>query len=401
MMRQFMLKYCFLVISLVAIVSCRNDDAEEEPVVPTARAILFFIGADNTLSRYARLDIEELINGASSIPRDGKVLVFVDDWNDNPRIYEISRTRKDTVRLYTYPDAVCCADPTAMREVLQRMCALAPSPEYGVVMWSHGCGWIPGVHTHNSGPQKSIIFDGHGSSAESRTCKMGVEELADALSVMPKLSFLFFDACMMQGIEVAYALRNVTDYIIASPAEIPGEGATYDHMMERFFQKDSAATAIARQYYDDEMYTMAHRNTGGVVISVVETCRLERFAQVTKKLMDGAEPQLNDAQDYWRFCGRTSDYPDFYDIKGVMRQYAGSEHYGEWCALRDSIIVTSHATESWDSVCDGFAPLYRGKIKDMSDVCGVSIYVPQAKYGSYGRTWDQDIKQTEWWQAVM
>lgn len=398
MTRYSFLKNLFGVIVLVALASCKESEIADETPLPTTRAVFVYMGAENSLSRWAANDLEEMIEGASLIPRDAKLLVYVDDLRDNPRIYEISRMRKDTVRLYTYPNSKCSADPAEMREVFSRMKTLAPAPEYGVVIWSHGCGWLPGVHRHNNGPQKSVIYDGHGSTADSRTCKMGIEEFAEAMTVLPKLKFLFFDACLMQTIETDYALRDVADYIIASPAEIPGKGATYQRMFQHFFQKSFDPKAIAQQYYDDEKYAESHTGVGGVVISVVDTRQLEQFAQVTKKLVGGAELRVNDAQLYWLFCGKTVDYPDYYDMKGVMRQFAESEYYAEWCAQRDKTIIAFYATPTWDSVCDAFS---RGWITDMDDVCGVGIHIPQAKYGSAGRTWDDDIKQTEWWKAVM
>ena len=54
---------------------------------------------------------------------------------------------------------------------------------------------------------------------------MDIADLHAALQVAPDLDFLFFDACFMEAVEVAYALARLRNYLISSPTEIPGPGA--------------------------------------------------------------------------------------------------------------------------------------------------------------------------------
>lgn len=60
---------------------------------------------------------------------------------------------------------------------------------------------------------------------------MNIDDLHEALQVLPKLDFLLFDACFMESVEVAYALRDCGDYMISSPTEIPGVGAPYEDVV--------------------------------------------------------------------------------------------------------------------------------------------------------------------------
>ena len=48
---------------------------------------------------------------------------------------------------------------------------------------------------------------------------------------MPHFDFIMFDACFMMSVEVAYEVRNYTDYYIGSPTENPGPGAPYDKVV--------------------------------------------------------------------------------------------------------------------------------------------------------------------------
>ena len=48
----------------------------------------------------------------------------------------------------------------------------------------------------------------------------------------------------MQCVESAYALRGAVEWIIASLAEIPGNGALYSTLVPRFFQNDGTVEII-------------------------------------------------------------------------------------------------------------------------------------------------------------
>ena len=67
---------------------------------------------------------------------------------------------------------------------------------------------------------------------------MNISDLVTILSAdaVPHFDFVLFDACFMQSIEVAYALRNFTDYYIGSPTEIPGPGHAMMYLFLRCFR---------------------------------------------------------------------------------------------------------------------------------------------------------------------
>ena len=85
---------------------------------------------------------------------------------------------------------------------------------YGLVYWSHGDGWLPyplGTGTRWVGQDK-----GNGDN------RMNISEFVEILRTAPRFDFILFDACLMLSVEVAYELRDYTDYCIGSPTEIPG-----------------------------------------------------------------------------------------------------------------------------------------------------------------------------------
>ena len=53
----------------------------------------------------------------------------------------------------------------------------------------------------------------------------------------------------MQSVEVAYELRDCSEYFIGSPTEIPGPGAPYKGVVPEMFDETNLATNIAEAYY--------------------------------------------------------------------------------------------------------------------------------------------------------
>ena len=70
--------------------SCGSSDGPDEPPVekPT-RSVLVYMAANNNLSYYARVDLEEMKEGAKDIS-GGHLLVYYHRSNQDPRLIEIT-----------------------------------------------------------------------------------------------------------------------------------------------------------------------------------------------------------------------------------------------------------------------------------------------------------------------
>ena len=226
----------FLLLALLFLFSaCHPWDHPADDDTQLTRTVLVYMVAENSLSygNFHEQDLNELLTASGEIPSKCHLLVYVDD-TDTPRLYLVengSTSSKPRLLKQWTEDMNSCATET-LRQMMEIMTTLLPSKSYGLVFWSHGNAWLPGSRTAannrkapaslsapRSEPQRTIGIDNGGNSFSNTGSKMEISELAEVLSDFPKLSFLMFDACFMQTIEVAYELRNVTDYVIASPAE--------------------------------------------------------------------------------------------------------------------------------------------------------------------------------------
>ena len=72
-----MRKLFIILCGAILLVGCKKDN--DEPVKKdTQRTVVVYISGDNNLSGAAASDINEMKEGATGIPSDGRLIAFVD-----------------------------------------------------------------------------------------------------------------------------------------------------------------------------------------------------------------------------------------------------------------------------------------------------------------------------------
>lgn len=113
-------------------------------------------------------------------------------------------------------------DPVIMAQVFKDMQKAVPSETYGLIFGSHATGWMEANQTVGR------------AFGDDNAYSINVPELAAVLQEgfgNGTLDFVLFDACMMGTAEVAYELRDVTHYCIASVMETPAGGFPYQRLL--------------------------------------------------------------------------------------------------------------------------------------------------------------------------
>lgn len=394
---------CIVAIFLFVACTDKNekDGADEngETVVPDdcyaeSRTVLVYIAAENSLSGSAVSDLNEILLGVknSNLYPDDKVVVYLDDTR-LPRIYCIDKTV--TAQTYTelvpevmYEEDVNSASKEQFEAVLRYVKEHHSAASYGVVMWSHASGWLPSPEELQSSSAKSrnkaFGIDNEKNTTSNTGSQMAISDIADALEAFGGTDFIFFDACFMQTVEVAYELRDATKYIVASPAEIPGPGADYKTMIPACFQKADWAEAMLSAYYD----SYCDMASGyGLIISSVDTKAMPNFAAYVKNVVADKRDALLQAnydgvQSYFKFGSWAYDYPDFYDVRGVVKNVLEEDRYALWLEEEAKFVRCKH-TSQWYSAFNS----HLNSVK-ATQCSGISMYVPLSKYryfsASYG-----------------
>ena len=97
-----MKKFFIILCAAIALAGCKKDN--DEPVKKdTQRTVVVYISGDNNLSGAAASDINEMKEGATGIPSDGRLVLFVDLNGSKPFIAEIKNDKRQPVdTLYKY-----------------------------------------------------------------------------------------------------------------------------------------------------------------------------------------------------------------------------------------------------------------------------------------------------------
>lgn len=111
------------------------------------------------------------------------------------------------------------------------------SEKYVLDLWSHGDGWKDDTY------YRQICYD----DGDRDSLNMREVENAILNSYIPKIDIIYTDACFMGGIEVAYQLRNVSDYLVFSPELTPGLGGDYTEIIKGINDSDFSAKTISEK----------------------------------------------------------------------------------------------------------------------------------------------------------
>lgn len=384
-------------LGVMTFLSACDKDHKIAPARSNARkTVVVYMAAENSLSGIASEDMSEMYTGRADIPQDCNLVVYVDN-SSTPAIFTFS-SEKGRELWKNLPEQDSC-DSLVFRNTLTEILQAFPADSYGLVMWSHASGWIPGPdntfpQTQNvrqeSRPRKSFGIDnnknmsGYGSNTGNELNIPVMRRMLEQVGV--HWDYIFFDACFMQCVEVDYELRNICDYIIASPAEIPGDGAPYNKIMSSLFRDDIAST-LPQIYYDDNKdreYNMGSYTTkGGLMLSVCQTNEMDSLASVMKsfipRLFQGKrEYDMYGTQGYCQYTINSVWKPEYYDLGSAMNiLLASPSDYEALCKQLSRTYPVALHSPYWLSE---FFYHYQGVISDADHLACVSMFIPNMKY---------------------
>ena len=399
-MKQFILYF----LALLLCIACSKDD--ELPYVgPAQRTVIVYMSGENNLSSYIEQDLSEMKTGRKQVTASEQLVVFVDKANSNEKPYIAKITASGALeKLYEYDKDFLASDPEKMKDVLQRAITLCPATkDYGLVLWGHASGWIiekDSVATSPSGARRAYGVDNGKNNSNHEGFWLNIPSMRQMLKELgTKWRFIFFDCCNMMNIETAYELKDAADYLIGSPAEIPGNGAPYDKVVpDLFLQTDKFYKSII----DD--YAAAYPNR--IPLAVIKTEKLTELAQATKDVL----PQINSHVKiadmdqriyYYSNPINNKRYRILYDMNEVVRKALADtpEAYQRWYSAFDQTVVVERimakdwATNSYINI--NFSDF----TMTQEDFGGVSMFFPQEKYQTVS-TFNEDLKKMGWYYAV-
>lgn len=397
------------------------------------RAVIIYMAAQNSLgylepgySSASLLDSAEIVRGVAKLSNSqDNVFLFIDD-DKKPRLYWLRRQgsgsgmRTLMSKVLTWADDVSSADPATLRDVLIYVAQNCPSLSYGLVMWSHGNGWLMSTNVSSSlDASRSIVVDvGAKGDMASDTdfngnmgAQMNIADMASAIRLSGlHMDYIFFDACLMQNIEVAYELREVADYVVGNANSTSAYGAYYTDLIPNallaYPANDENVAKIANQfYYDAVVNPDLHIYYGevGNANSVIKTAHIEQLAYATglyinKVIADRRSPEMQGVQAY--STSAVFNSPDYHDMGSAMHHLLSEEDYLAWREVAEQCVIAHNASESYSLGMVGELNLV-ATLDDADHVLGVSMFIPQsifdnAPYSPY----NAQFRRTAWYAAA-
>lgn len=240
-----------------------------------------------------------------------------------------------------------------------------------------------------------------------------IHELAASLeSTGRRFRFVFFDACLMGNVEVAYALRNAADYVIASPAQTPAAGANYTRQLAHgFFSSDPSD--IARTYLSDIVNPdfAASYSDFGLPISCVRTDRLQALADLLYETLPGSSLQngvfalADGLLNYQAYSEQYSYRPHNFGVRQALRRILLLEDVIRVEAQLDEAVAFYGSTPRfW---IGPYIFNYQEMPETETDYCCLSMFLPLKKYADdadkrynvYGNL-NEAFRHTEWYEAA-
>ena len=409
----------FEVMMMAALMTaCSNDDALET-VQPTpnkgesrtaahAKTVLVYMAGRNDLKDFIDSDLYEMKEGSKRLSNDDNLLVFVRHGKKREKLPWLARIKNgvvtDSVSLkdmgITSSDGENRAsDPIVMEGVMRYAFSHYPAAggNYGLVLWGHGSGWLMKDEVKRVNSRAYGVDEGE----DGNGLWVNIPTMAEILKGMPHLKFIMADCCNFMCLEVLYELRNVCDYIIGSPAEIPGPGAPYDEIVPDMFADGRFYANIVDKY---------HKSVYGYLpLTAVTTSEMDQLAQATREALQAVRDSLG--SDYADIKGLIHyyhtdkdrefhpEYNIFYDAGDFFLAHAPQDVYQQWKQALDKAVLELRTATTWDT-----DKRWNKKYSDFTvtdaKMHGVSMFVEQDPAKGHYAKLNEDVKKTAWWKAV-
>ena len=394
-----MKSYKTLLFALAAIVmqfavACNNDDPQPtpQPEPPTpeqpqplteSHTLVIFMQGNNGLAEFMDSNLQRILAAYYDIPEgDFRILVFYDRGNYTrlTELYMNDGMAKQRL-IEEYDTSTSTVDKAFIESVLARVKEEAPADIYGLILSSHGGGWVPSdlydvylldEGTRATDPQIRPMFYGQ----DDYDC-MEIPDLVGALDDI-HFNYIIFDACFMGNIEALYDLRNSADYIVASAAEVLGAGFPYETMLPMLFEYDDhSLKAICEEYME------YYANSSGTV-ALIDCQQLEPLAEAMRAIMaEMDDVNVKSVQAYDAF-----EYHLYFDLLHYVELGVENSTAFEK-ALNKAVLYSGHTSTILTSTgdVDSF---------ELARSCGVSCYITQKDCPATEAAW----RDTAWAKAI-
>lgn len=432
MMMNRLLLRLLLAVAAAGFAACDKTEPvdpvdPDKPVVPpteTQQTIMVYLSGQS-LARYFTQNVNEIASAVAGSDGHSRVLIF-----SEPRSGAVlieckyrgkgQKAQLDTLHRYTQEEFSSSIQRNDIAKILNQMAIIAPAGRYGLIIGSHGGGWLPAEYRllddfggktpfslHPRREEDPLLHKQAGSDATrwfgEENGQVGeIEEWAAGIqAATPRFGYVIFDACFMSNIETLYELRNIAPYIVASPCEIMGRGVPYDLCLPALLSDTSTQSEASameplmefcRAFYNFYNTTVETRQSGCLAITC--TAEIDKLAAAAKAFNATvtAEPDPMKLQIYEGLHQGTTRCPLFFDLRQYIEEAECSDENVRRAALEQ---LDRTIPEESRLHTPQFYTGYDGDMHDIDYYSGVTTSTPTAI-----TAYAEALRQTAWWKAT-
>lgn len=377
-------------------------------IVAPHTIICYMVGT--SLGGHFSNNIQQMLNCVNvDVLGKSRLLVLKTDTSTKGTLYELrydaklGKGVKDVIKTISLPTPY---NGSLLSALLKDISGIAPADSYGLMIGSHGLGWIPKDYEPDHGATELSIS----STAKIRKLWTPVEgalptrhigdgkaevrynttEIAEAMiSSKRKFDYIIFDACFMSNIEALYDLRNTTDYIVSSPCEIMAAGLPYGKILPYLLLDGGRShdlDKVCKIYVD---YYSAS-STKSACVALTKCDELEALAATVKRVNEMPIKEEFDLNNVQAYEGLNIDHNPahvFYDLEDIIEQScADSDAVSNFKSQLDKTVSSRYHTDSFYSA-------YNGNYNSITHYCGVTT---SAMVKLYAPVW----VESAWYKAT-
>jgi len=400
-----------LMMALAMVACAPTDDIDdysgklpEEEVQKTVFMYFPYSGNSGNLYSYFQMNIEDMedaiveMGGLDSV----RVMVFIARTTELGYLYQVNYKNgacvHDTIQTYTEDifNSRAMNSSSWIKYIINQVNSYAPCDSMALCIGCHGLGWLYGDTA--SVATRSVDTRWFGGLAS----KTDIDVLADGISSssVGKMQYILFDDCYMSGIEAAYELKDVASYIIASPAEVNGNGMPYDLVFKYLVKETPDYASLASTYYDYYSdYLSEDMQYPFCQIAITDCSYLDDMAALVKEIY------VNDSSVVAAFGNDTIANPSwvsdlqiythfrptlFYDFGDYINHLCSSDSLlTEFNTLLDKLVPYKYTTEK------GYSDLGLTGYFDVNTYSGLDCSEPSTSQ----LVWPY-MKYTAWYKAT-
>ena len=399
----------FLLAAVLLCGGCCDHCREKKKEKVYDKVLILYSAGFNSLSEDLRGDINELKEGDLPAAGDNQAIVIIGHHPTSYGLYGV-KTKPCVIRLYKdkkgtpvldtlvrFSESDLLTKSEVMTRSLNYVAENFKSDHYGLILASHGTGWLPADYYAN--PDKySYAAGGKGLKTAPRftfptgftldvehepmpgprvrtfgeekvnsdgtkyNLEMDIKDLAAALPF--RFDYILMDVCLMGCVEVAYELKDKCGQLGFSPTEILAAGLVYTKAASHLLKNgDPDLRGIMDDYYD--CYAAQTGDYRSACYTLVDCSKLDALARACRTAFESgreaiAKVKPSSVQPLFR-----SYHHWFYDLKDILDK-SGVPSSAVEAALQQCVTYEIH-TPSFMPSSGGFK---------FNAYCGFSMYLP-------------------------